>query len=858
MLYRNICQCCGGNVEKVGEKYICEFCNTTYSAEKFENYADKISQLFDDFKLEMISNARKNLYKAITAQYISSEEVYSYCVEIKKYLPDDFQANFYEAAVNSAPKNVAKLISQIDEKEYFDNIELILNFLINSLALEWVTPIAALIERTYKETNLIKYNKYSSMLESETEKIDDCIYLTTYPRDVFVAYSSKDIDKALELVDVLEEQGLSCFISIRNLRHGAGSRENYEKALQEAMDNCASFVFVSSMNSRSQACDALKVEIPYIKRKDIENAKGYAQASYANIPHELKKSRVEYRLEESNRLLAADRIVDEFFAGYERVYSPIDVAERVMRQFSTSILTQQNTTQIDILKLVEEQVRNQREVEKRKQEELEKANREAEFSNESSKGLEFKLNSDGQSYMLIGLGFCTQTDIIIDRHKGKPVTIIGTQVFKNQKNICSVQIGEHVTSIGESAFEGCSSLITVIIPNQVITLGSRAFYGCSNLSSVVIGACVKYVGDHVFEGCFKLAEIIDKSSLDSDRLNEIAKYSLEIHNGNSKLLHQGEYLFYAANSAYYLINYVGNEKKLMLPQNCNGLDYVINAFAFYNCSNLIEVIIPDGITGIGDHAFEGCNWLTEVVIPKSVTYIGGSAFYGCRELKSITIPDSVVSIGNHAFAECSWLSNIKMSNNLTNIGKFAFSGCNGLREITIPDSVMSIGYGVFRECNNLVSITIPFVGVMCTNGTESYEFASFFGVKASKMNFDEPPNIPKKLKNVIITKGTSIGKGAFFKCKEIINITIPNTVKSISENAFSECDSLKSIVIPNSVKTIYNAFEKCDNLNTIYCFKKLEYNRDYRYKVCYYKEKKPLMITSKRYWHYVDGVPTEW
>ena len=368
MLYKNICQSCGGTVEKIGEKYVCQYCRNEYSIEKFENYAEKIRQLFDDFKLEMISNAKKNLYNAITAQYISSEEVHECCTEVKKYLPDDFQANFFDAVVNSTPKNVAKLINQIDEKEYFDSLDLILDFLINSLTLEWVTPIAALIERGYKDTNLRKYNKYSSMLESETEKIDECIYLTTYPRDVFVAYSSKDIDKALELVDVLEEQGLSCFISIRNLRHGAGSRENYEIALKEAMDNCSCFVFVSSMNSRNSSCDALRVEIPYIKRRDIENATGYAQSSYVNIPHEFKKSRVEYRLEESNRLLAADRIVDEFFSGYERVYEPMDVAERVMRQFSAPIQTNQNP-QVDIAKLIEEQVRVQREAEKRKEEE---------------------------------------------------------------------------------------------------------------------------------------------------------------------------------------------------------------------------------------------------------------------------------------------------------------------------------------------------------------------------------------------------------------------------------------------------------------------------------------------------------
>ena len=163
MLYRNICQCCGGNVEKFGDKYICEYCENTYSVEKFENYAEKISQLFDEFKLEMIANARKNLYKAVTAQYISSQEVHECCLEIKKYLPDDFQAMFYNASVTATPKKVASLIKKINIKEHFESLDVILNYLIKSLKTEYVTVISVLIENAYKEVDLTKYSKYSSI-----------------------------------------------------------------------------------------------------------------------------------------------------------------------------------------------------------------------------------------------------------------------------------------------------------------------------------------------------------------------------------------------------------------------------------------------------------------------------------------------------------------------------------------------------------------------------------------------------------------------------------------------------------------------------------------------------------------------
>ena len=317
MLHQNLCLTCGAELKKVDDThYACESCGNVYTAEKVENYVDKMRELLDDAKLEMIATARKNLYSAITEEHLSSEKICKWSDEIKKYLPDDFQANFYGAFDERKDlQEIAAMIRNIDIEENFECLDLLLNFLIKSLESELVTDTLYLIECAYKlfSNNLEKYNKYSTLVSIEAQKLDDCIYETNYPRDVFVAYSSKDSKKALELVSELEAQGLSCFIALRNLRHGSGSKENYEKALREAMDSCMSFVFVSSMNSRNQACDALKVEIPYIKRRDEHRAASVPFTTYANIPIEYKKPRVEYRLEESTRRLAADRIVDEFF-----------------------------------------------------------------------------------------------------------------------------------------------------------------------------------------------------------------------------------------------------------------------------------------------------------------------------------------------------------------------------------------------------------------------------------------------------------------------------------------------------------------------------------------------------------------
>lgn len=324
--------CAGMLVEQPNGRWKCRNCGSEFDVETVEKQTKRLEEMFDEQMRERIYNLRRNLYDALHASNISSTEVYNACMALKQFLPDDFQANFYAVASGSNVKALTRAIREIDAEKQADDIEGVVQYLCRSLQNEFLLELKNLVERAWRKTDLEKFERYSTEIEAEATKVQAGVYETKLPREVFVAYSSKDMDKVSDLVEELESQGIKCFVAARNLRHGRGAVENYNAALEEAMDHCRVFVFVSSPNSRSFDCDALKLEIPYIQKKDIENAPAEYRNHYGAIPQQYKKPRVEYRVKDSRQKNVHDEYVDDFFGGYEHAYSPHEVASRVMKQ----------------------------------------------------------------------------------------------------------------------------------------------------------------------------------------------------------------------------------------------------------------------------------------------------------------------------------------------------------------------------------------------------------------------------------------------------------------------------------------------------------------------------------------------
>ena len=341
------------------------------------------------------------------------------------------------------------------------------------------------------------------------------------------------------------------------------------------------------------------------------------------------------------------------------------------------------------------------------------------------------------------------------------VRSVGFQVFCKCSGLTSVTIENGVASIDDCAFEGCSGLVSITIPDSVTSVGTAVFCDCSNLATISIPASlqgqtsdwwlpstcqitVREPGQYTIsfdtDGGSAVASITaaygaaltapaapTKNGFEFAGWNPAFPSTMPL--GGATLVAQWAAVdvenlkWTVSGNAVTITGYYQKPTgALAVPSGIDGHPVTsIGRQAFYGCSGVTSVTIPDSVTSIEYDAFLQCTGLEEVHISDLAAWCGlsfasGQAnpcyhahrlFVNGEEIKALVVPDGVASIGDYAFDGCSGLTSVTIPDSVTSIGDYAFYRCSGVVSITIPDSVTSVGTATFRDCSNLAIISIP-------------------------------------------------------------------------------------------------------------------------------------------------------
>lgn len=220
-----------------------------------------------------------------------------------------------------------------------------------------------------------------------------------------------------------------------------------------------------------------------------------------------------------------------------------------------------------------------------------------------------------------------------------------------------------------------------------------------------------------------------------------------------------------------------------------------------------KVIIPESVsnngivytvTEIADQAFWKCSAMTSVKIPESITYVGSLGFKECTSLDSLVFPNDDMKFSYWYVCQgCTNLTYVRLPEHLTGLGYFMFAECENLESIRIPESCVSFPDYTFFRCYKLKEVNIPY-------GVPSLGMADFYECYELE-HLDIPPTVK------------SIGKQTFTRCKKLRTLELPNSVERFGWYTFEECTLFKHLTLPSHMKDLGDGgcLEMCSGISEV-------------------------------------------
>lgn len=344
--------------------------------------------------------------------------------------------------------------------------------------------------------------------------------------------------------------------------------------------------------------------------------------------------------------------------------------------------------------------------------------------------------------------------------------------YFDKDSVTEVIIGRGVNGVGGSSFMDCANLKSVTIGEDVMSIGDRAFENCTSLDSISLGSGITSIG----------AYIVSTSPFFN------TAYYNNPDNWENGVLYIGKYLI---------------DAKTDISGECRIKDgtELIAGSAFYGCSELTAVTVPDSVSCIGTFAFRECTKLTDISLGRGVVRIREDAFTDCGAYNDAgNYENGVLYIDG-----CLISTNRKLSGTYTAksgtrlIADYAFCACPELVGIVIPDSVKSIGSCILWNSGKVTEISlgngITYISPSAFNGSEYY---------FNEANWE---NGVLYIGNYLIAARSSVA-GAY---------EVKDGTQMICESAFHWNSALESVTIPVSVTIIApRAFVGCHALSDVY------------------------------------------
>lgn len=459
------------------------------------------------------------------------------------------------------------------------------------------------------------------------------------------------------------------------------------------------------------------------------------------------------------------------------------------------------------------------------------------------------------------------------------VQMISFNMFEYCSSLRNVTFPEGLEEIENWAFSYCTSLEAAVLPSTLSDIGNNAFTGCKNLLTVTLSRNAINMGSSAFSSCDRLVEVIDKNGY-FNKFNApdggMRTNCLGLHSGETRLVtDENGFVFYSDGGKAYLVAYRGNEASVVLPADFNGRTYEINENAFADNTNVLSVTIPAGVTKIGDKAFYNCSNLIEVINLSSLEFAVGATSSGYVAYEAMEVHDGaskLVTVGDFTFYNRENEKTLVRYNGNArvialpesadaagyHVGKNLFKGNQSIVAVVIPEGVRSIGAYAFNDCQSLVSVSLP-------STLESIHSNAFFGYKLVEVidntalgitaGSSDFGNVARYAK--VVHKGESLIKAvgdylfltdggvnyligymgtsgdlvlpsdyqgasyeilpyAFYQRYDIYSVKIPSGVTAIGSNAFQYCNRLASVELGSDLVKIGNsAFSACYALSKI-------------------------------------------